>query len=329
MLGAPALLADTNQVVILSSAARSGATPRSSNSRSSAASTCSSTRMYNNRRIAALPAPGHAVGRRRQPGRRDHGAPPRARRSTGRWTPARCVLARAIDGMDWRLMMFPICARCATRPSSTRRRPCWWPLILVLLGAVLRAAPPYRAPAARGQGCCSSGPTPSSRKTSPSRTRDLTDANRRLRNEVAERVTRRAQPARDPGRAACRPTKMAMLGQIATGITHELTQPLGAIRTLSGNAVEFMRRGEFEEVPGNLQHHRPPGRPDGRHHPAAQALRAQVAARAGAGRCRARRRQRALPLPPRAARGGRQVVNRCVAGRRRSPGAMPTGSSRC
>jgi C4-dicarboxylate-specific signal transduction histidine kinase len=33
-----------------------------------------------------------------------------------------------------------------------------------------------------------------------------------------------------------RPPKLAVLGQMATGITHELSQPLGAIRTLSANA---------------------------------------------------------------------------------------------
>jgi two-component system C4-dicarboxylate transport sensor histidine kinase DctB len=31
--------------------------------------------------------------------------------------------------------------------------------------------------------------------------------------------------------------KLAVLGQLAAGITHELAQPLGAMRTLSGNAV--------------------------------------------------------------------------------------------
>lgn len=45
---------------------------------------------------------------------------------------------------------------------------------------------------------------------------------------------------------------MAVLGQMATGITHELTQPLGAIRTLSGNAQQFLARGDLETLSGNL-----------------------------------------------------------------------------
>jgi two-component system C4-dicarboxylate transport sensor histidine kinase DctB len=45
---------------------------------------------------------------------------------------------------------------------------------------------------------------------------------------------------------------MAALGQLATGISHELAQPLGALRTLSGNAVEFMRRGDLVTAESNL-----------------------------------------------------------------------------
>jgi two-component system C4-dicarboxylate transport sensor histidine kinase DctB len=44
-----------------------------------------------------------------------------------------------------------------------------------------------------------------------------------------------------------------VLGQLATGITHELTQPLGALRTLSENAVEFMRRGDDATLEKNLE----------------------------------------------------------------------------
>ena len=46
--------------------------------------------------------------------------------------------------------------------------------------------------------------------------------------------------------------KLAVLGQLATGITHELTQPLAALRTLSENAVEFMEMGDQETLAKNL-----------------------------------------------------------------------------
>jgi C4-dicarboxylate-specific signal transduction histidine kinase len=83
------------------------------------------------------------------------------------------------------------------------------------------------------------------------RTRALTEANVRLRKEVAERE-QAEQTLRAAQNELVHAAKMAVLGQLATGITHELTQPLGAIRTLSGNASEFLRRGDLKAVEGNL-----------------------------------------------------------------------------
>lgn len=83
------------------------------------------------------------------------------------------------------------------------------------------------------------------------RTQDLLDANTQLRKEVGER-----QQAEQTLRAAqdelVHAGKMAVLGQLAASITHELTQPLGAIRTLSGNAAEFMRRNNHNAAQENL-----------------------------------------------------------------------------
>jgi two-component system C4-dicarboxylate transport sensor histidine kinase DctB len=83
------------------------------------------------------------------------------------------------------------------------------------------------------------------------RTRALSETNTRLRKEVAERE-QAEQTLRAAQDELVHAAKMAVLGQLATGITHELTQPLGAIRTLSGNAREFLRRGDLEAVGGNL-----------------------------------------------------------------------------
>ena len=46
--------------------------------------------------------------------------------------------------------------------------------------------------------------------------------------------------------------KLAVIGQLSTGIAHELNQPLAALRTLSANAVRFLERGDIETVQGNL-----------------------------------------------------------------------------
>ncbi|MTV37064.1 sensor histidine kinase [Duganella radicis] len=46
--------------------------------------------------------------------------------------------------------------------------------------------------------------------------------------------------------------KMAVLGQMAAGMTHELNQPLTALRTMSDNAQVLIERGRLDEAKSNL-----------------------------------------------------------------------------
>ncbi len=84
------------------------------------------------------------------------------------------------------------------------------------------------------------------------RTADLSDAVSRLEAEVGERK-RAVLELRAAQDELIQAAKLAVLGQLATGITHELNQPLGAVRTLSGNAIEFMKRGNLETAESNLR----------------------------------------------------------------------------
>jgi two-component system C4-dicarboxylate transport sensor histidine kinase DctB len=45
-----------------------------------------------------------------------------------------------------------------------------------------------------------------------------------------------------------------MLGQMAAGVTHELNQPLAAIRAFADNSVKFLARGQTAQVAENLEH---------------------------------------------------------------------------
>jgi two-component system C4-dicarboxylate transport sensor histidine kinase DctB len=45
-----------------------------------------------------------------------------------------------------------------------------------------------------------------------------------------------------------------MLGQMAAGVTHELNQPLAAIRAFADNAITFLERGQAAKASANLSH---------------------------------------------------------------------------
>jgi len=83
------------------------------------------------------------------------------------------------------------------------------------------------------------------------RTADLVATNKQLNREIAERehaelVLRKAQDQ------LIHAGKMAVLGQMSAGITHELNQPLAALRTLSDNARVLLATNRTGEVQDNL-----------------------------------------------------------------------------
>lgn len=83
------------------------------------------------------------------------------------------------------------------------------------------------------------------------RTTDLRASNDRLKGEIRERrqaeeTLRRAQDE------LVQAGKLAAIGQMSTSIAHELNQPLAALRTLSGNTVRFLERGQLDVASTNL-----------------------------------------------------------------------------
>lgn len=83
------------------------------------------------------------------------------------------------------------------------------------------------------------------------RTADLSDANQRLHDEIAERI-RAERTLRAAQDELVQAGKLAVIGQLSTGIAHELNQPLAALRTLSANAGRFLERGDLDTARGNL-----------------------------------------------------------------------------
>ncbi|KAG0183886.1 hypothetical protein DFQ28_000665 [Apophysomyces sp. BC1034] len=83
------------------------------------------------------------------------------------------------------------------------------------------------------------------------RTADLSAANERLTREVGER-TRAEAELRAAQDELVQASKLAALGQMAAGITHELNQPLAALRTFSDNTRVLLERNALDAVRENL-----------------------------------------------------------------------------
>jgi C4-dicarboxylate-specific signal transduction histidine kinase len=160
------------------------------------------------------------------------------------------VLGRSLDGMDWRVLIF-------TNLASVRHQAFIDGVGGAIAVAFLMLLALYWAQRQRIERQKISAKRLLEQANAElelevdRRTLELTDANTLLRKEVIEReqteTTLRA--AQDE---LVHAGKMAVLGQLAASITHELTQPLGAIRTLSGNAAEFLRRGNAGAAQENL-----------------------------------------------------------------------------
>lgn len=70
--------------------------------------------------------------------------------------------------------------------------------------------------------------------------------------EIKERKQTELELQKTQG-ALVQSAKMAALGQMATNITHELNQPLGAIRSFSDNVQTLLKREQVSSVDSNLK----------------------------------------------------------------------------
>ncbi|MDR6953621.1 two-component system C4-dicarboxylate transport sensor histidine kinase DctB [Ancylobacter sp. 3268] len=83
------------------------------------------------------------------------------------------------------------------------------------------------------------------------RTRELSTANDRLREEMDQR--QHAQSAMQGLQdELVQASKLAVLGQIAASVAHEVNQPVAAIRTFAESGGLLLARGDMSSVGGNL-----------------------------------------------------------------------------
>ncbi len=83
------------------------------------------------------------------------------------------------------------------------------------------------------------------------RTQDLVDANKNLETRYAK-LKDTEKMLRSTQNELIQAGKLAMLGQMAAGVTHELNQPLAAIRVFADNAVKFITVGKYDAAADNL-----------------------------------------------------------------------------
>ncbi|WP_417742392.1 sensor histidine kinase [Salipiger sp.] len=83
------------------------------------------------------------------------------------------------------------------------------------------------------------------------RTRALQQSNVALRREIAERQDAEAALKRAQAELV-QASKLSALGKMSAGISHELNQPLMAIRSFAENGTAFLERGKQERAAENL-----------------------------------------------------------------------------
>ena len=83
------------------------------------------------------------------------------------------------------------------------------------------------------------------------RTGQLRELNEQLMDEMDERqrAEARLHTMQDE---LVQASKLALLGQVAAGVAHEINQPVAAIRAYADNATEFLRRHDAEAAKENL-----------------------------------------------------------------------------
>lgn len=162
------------------------------------------------------------------------------------------TVARPVGPLGWRLMLFidDAPARQAARGST------WGTALLVLAAGLGAWAWSQRRAHARSLDAARQALNEAStllEQRIADRTAELLRANRDLAEryaelQQAEGLLRRTQDE------LVQAGKLGMLGQMAAGMTHELNQPLTAVKAFADNAVAFLDQDDAPSVRENLRH---------------------------------------------------------------------------
>ena len=163
--------------------------------------------------------------------------------------------ARALPGTPWTLTVFSHMARADEAAQSYALIASTGAAFLALLGFMLNQRRRHQRDRVRdrlaAREALQAAHDELERKVQQ-RTSDLQQTNERLQQEVQERIRAEAT-LRAAQNELVQAGKLAVIGQLSTGVAHELNQPLTALRTLSGNSLRFLERGDLATVQINLE----------------------------------------------------------------------------
>jgi two-component system C4-dicarboxylate transport sensor histidine kinase DctB len=166
--------------------------------------------------------------------------------------PARDTLVQgyAVGRLNWQLLLFSDLAPVHQSASNTAIATASVSAFLLLLTLYLRLRARRRHELAAARAELQRAHHELEQRIS-ARTADLVTANAQLQSKVSE-LKGAQELLRETQNDLVQAGKLAVLGQMSAGVTHELNQPLTAMRTLSDNAVTLMRMGQLDEARDNL-----------------------------------------------------------------------------
>lgn len=161
-------------------------------------------------------------------------------------------VARPIGRLGWQLMLFPAEGK-VIRAGLQAAMLCF--LVLIVLAAFIGVYDQRRRRLEEGmaaQFALRQAAQDLEQKIAE-RTDQLTSANQQLELKYGK-LKETELLLRSTQNELVQAGKLAMLGQMAAGITHELNQPLTAIRAFADNAGTFLSQGKIAQATENLGH---------------------------------------------------------------------------
>jgi two-component system C4-dicarboxylate transport sensor histidine kinase DctB len=158
---------------------------------------------------------------------------------------------RGVSAQGWRLMLFADATPILLASRAARLGTFLLLLTLAAIGLVLQQRQRRIRERLAAQNALAQAHRELENKVE-ARTADLRAANQALAQEVSQRA-RTERELREAQSELVQAAKMAVLGQMAAGVTHELNQPLAAMRALMDNLQALLAAGRPEQALENVQ----------------------------------------------------------------------------